>query len=231
MNRSGNKKASETGVGITGSIRKWQSEWFPCLVGPFSTILGLVYKAIYVTAKFVLHKFPFRNHHPTFWYYNLAFFIMLNVEWESSVIQHGHNRGTLKSSTVHGWLVKMRGTLVGDEKMRWRGIQEMKAASRHRKRNAARPPSRRSSGSRKKSNSGGIFSSLFGSTTKRSSRHGGKSRHLGPRAPRRSQTTPIMRASNRPTPTSRRSSHRPSGQSRRSIGQGSRQQARRANTR
>jgi len=150
---------------------------------------------------------------------------MLNVEWESSVIQHGHNRGKLKSSTVHGWLVKMRGTLVGDEKMRWRGIQEMKAASRHRKRNASGPPPRRSSGSRKKSN--GIFSSLFGSTTKRSSRHGGKSRHASARAPRRSQTMPIRRVDNRPPPSSRR----PSGQSRRSIGQGSRQQARRANTR
>jgi len=151
---------------------------------------------------------------------------MINVEWESSVIQHGHNRGKLKSSTVHGWLVKMRGTLVGDERMRRKGIEEMKSASRHRKRST----SGRGSGSRRKSGGGGIFSSLFGSTTKRSNRHGGKSRRSATRAPRRAHTMPLRGADNRPAPSSRRHSGY-SGRSKRSGTQGSRQQARRANTR
>ncbi|KIM91094.1 hypothetical protein PILCRDRAFT_1300 [Piloderma croceum F 1598] len=154
---------------------------------------------------------------------------MINVEWESSVIQHGRNRGKLKSSTVHGWLVKMRGTLVGDEKMRWRGIQEMKSASRHRERNASTPPSRRSTGNRKKSSGGGIFSSLFGSATKRSSRRGGKSRHAGARAPRRTQSMPVKRDADRPASSGTRSK-RPSVHSKRPSGHGSRHQARRAYT-
>jgi len=154
---------------------------------------------------------------------------MINVEWESSVIQHGRHQGMLKSSTVHGWLVKMRGTLIGDEKMRWRGIQEMKSASRRRERKAASPPHR--SGSRKKSSDGSVFS-LFGSTKKSSSRHGGRSRHGGSRAPRRSQSMPVKRTDNRSASGSRR----PSGQSRGLSGHGARHHSsssskRRTNTR
>jgi len=170
---------------------------------------------------------------------------MINVEWDSSVIKHGRYRGRMKSSTVHGWLVKMRGTLIGDERMRAKGIEEMKSASRHRKRNASGSSPRPGSGSRKKPSGGGIFASLFGSTTKRSSRHGGskhggKSRHAEAQTPRRAQTMPVSRNDNRPTPSRRPSgqsrkpsghSHRPGGQSRRPSRQGSRQQARRANTR
>jgi len=159
----------------------------------------------------------------------LVLAIMINVEWESSVIQHGRNQGKLKSSTVHGWLVKMRGTLIGDERMRWRGIQEMRSASRHRERSSSAPPLRRSSGSRKRSGGSGVFSSLFGSTKRPSSRHGGKSRG-GSRAPRRAQSMPVKRSDNRPASNSRR----PSGQSRRSSAQSSRQShtsKRRANTR
>lgn len=152
------------------------------------------------------------------------------------VIQHGRHRGKLRSSTVHGWLVKMRGTIVGDEKMRWRGIEEMKSASRHRQRNASSPPPppRRNTSSRKGS-SGGMFSSLFG-TTKKPSGRGGKGRHGGGRAPRRAQTMPVKRIDNRPHASRRPSanSRRPSANSRRPS-QGSRQPSqtskRRANTR
>jgi hypothetical protein len=162
---------------------------------------------------------------------------MINVEWDSSVIQHGRHQGKLKSSTVHGWLVKMRGTLIGDERMRWRGIQEMRSASRHRDRNASSPP-RHSSGSRKRSGGGGVFSSLFGSTKRPSNRRGGKARRGGSRAPHRAQSMPVKRTGDRPAPSSRRpsgQSRRSSGQSQRSSGQSSSQpphsSKRRANTR
>lgn len=49
----------------------------------------------------------------------------MKIEWDSD---HTDGRRRPKASTVHGWLAKMRGTLIGDESLRSRGMREMKEA-------------------------------------------------------------------------------------------------------
>jgi len=51
-----------------------------------------------------------------------------NVEWDSYHMD-GRKRARPPASTVHGWLTKMRGTLLDNENMRRSGIREMKEAS------------------------------------------------------------------------------------------------------
>ena len=46
--------------------------------------------------------------------------------------QSGQGRKKPPASTVHGWLAKMRGTLVGDEALRSKGMREMEQARRNR---------------------------------------------------------------------------------------------------
>jgi len=50
-----------------------------------------------------------------------------------------------RPSTVHGWLTKMRGTILGDERMRNRGISEMRAARTYRAHKRAKAAQRKSS--------------------------------------------------------------------------------------
>src|ERR1700733_11698288 len=50
-----------------------------------------------------------------------------------------------RPSTVHGWLTKMRGTLLGDERMRSRGMDEMHAARKYRANKRERAARRKSS--------------------------------------------------------------------------------------
>ncbi|KAF9651133.1 hypothetical protein BDM02DRAFT_3127254 [Thelephora ganbajun] len=53
---------------------------------------------------------------------------MPEIVWES-YHSDGRPRNTPLPSTVHGWLTKMRGTLLDDEAIRYRGIKEMKQAA------------------------------------------------------------------------------------------------------
>jgi hypothetical protein len=53
---------------------------------------------------------------------------MPEVNWES-YHSDGRPRSTPLPSTVHGWLTKMRGTMLDNERMRYRGITEMKQAA------------------------------------------------------------------------------------------------------
>jgi len=50
------------------------------------------------------------------------------IVWES-YHSDGRLRNTPLPSTIHGWLTKMRGTLLDNEKMRSEGIKEMKQAA------------------------------------------------------------------------------------------------------
>ncbi|KAI9001356.1 hypothetical protein BD414DRAFT_474410 [Trametes punicea] len=50
-----------------------------------------------------------------------------SIEWDSDE-DRARRRHHHKASTVHGWLTKMRGTLLGSESTRRRGIREMREA-------------------------------------------------------------------------------------------------------
>ncbi|KAI1786657.1 hypothetical protein LXA43DRAFT_897586 [Ganoderma leucocontextum] len=54
------------------------------------------------------------------------------IEWDSAT-ERAHRRDRRKASTIHGWLVKMRGTLLGRESTRRVGIREMREAAAVRK--------------------------------------------------------------------------------------------------
>ncbi|KAG7096755.1 hypothetical protein E1B28_004167 [Marasmius oreades] len=67
----------------------------------------------------------------------------MKIEWTSDAYFHhdGTRRKVPLPSVMHGWLAKMRGTLLGDEDLRTRGIREMRAAAKcqaFRKENEAR---------------------------------------------------------------------------------------------
>jgi len=53
---------------------------------------------------------------------------MPDIVWES-YHSDGRPRNTPLPSTVHGWLTKMRGTLLDNETVRYQGIKEMKQAA------------------------------------------------------------------------------------------------------
>jgi len=53
---------------------------------------------------------------------------MPEIVWES-YHSDGRPRNTPLPSTVHGWLTKMRGTLLDNEAVRYQGIKEMKQAA------------------------------------------------------------------------------------------------------
>ncbi|KAJ3865388.1 hypothetical protein EV359DRAFT_80561 [Lentinula novae-zelandiae] len=90
----------------------------------------------------------------------------MKIEWASDFHRDGSRRSHPIASTMHGWLAKMRGTLVGNEKLRSEGMREMrqaKANRKHRKQNKSqgKSPARR----------GGF--SLFGSGRKPAPQHRG----------------------------------------------------------
>ncbi|KAJ3892083.1 hypothetical protein GG344DRAFT_76265 [Lentinula edodes] len=90
----------------------------------------------------------------------------MKIEWASDFHRDGSRRSHPIASTMHGWLAKMRGTLVGNEKLRSEGMREMrqaKANRKHRKQNKSQG---------KSSAKGGGFS-LFGSGRKPLPQHRG----------------------------------------------------------
>ncbi|TFK43705.1 hypothetical protein BDQ12DRAFT_675421 [Crucibulum laeve] len=61
----------------------------------------------------------------------------MKIDWASSFRPDGSRRKP-PASTMHGWLAKMRGTLLGNESLRSRGMREMREARAMRKYNAAK---------------------------------------------------------------------------------------------
>ncbi|KAL4249114.1 hypothetical protein ABKN59_005780 [Abortiporus biennis] len=85
---------------------------------------------------------------------------MIEIEWEPAS-HHYQRRGRgpyipyrHKASTIHGWVTKLRGTLLGDEAVRRRGIREMRDAKTTRKYKKLRAAEMRRRGER----TGGFFS-------------------------------------------------------------------------
>lgn len=52
---------------------------------------------------------------------------MIDIEWDAAD-PSGSRRGYRKASTIHGWITKLRGTLTDNERVRSRGIREMREA-------------------------------------------------------------------------------------------------------
>jgi len=69
----------------------------------------------------------------------------MKIEWASHFRSDGTRRRP-PPSAMHGWLAKIRGTLIGDEILRARGMREMKEA-KARKRYVARLRQQRSANS------------------------------------------------------------------------------------
>ncbi|KAF8812265.1 hypothetical protein BYT27DRAFT_7182698 [Phlegmacium glaucopus] len=71
----------------------------------------------------------------------------MKIEWASSFRSDG-SRCRPPPSTMHGWLAKMRGTLLGNEELRSKGMKEMREARDARKRRTGRngQPHRASTG-------------------------------------------------------------------------------------
>ncbi|TBU23507.1 hypothetical protein BD309DRAFT_997213 [Dichomitus squalens] len=73
------------------------------------------------------------------------------VEWDSET-ERAHRRYQRKASTIHGWVVKMRGTLFGSESTRRAGIREMREAAAIRRYKKEHPEQFRG-----RAKSGGVF--------------------------------------------------------------------------
>ncbi|KAK0231006.1 hypothetical protein IW262DRAFT_1453926 [Armillaria fumosa] len=75
----------------------------------------------------------------------------MKIEWAADFHRDGSRRRHPIPNTMHGWLAKMRGTLMGDEKLRSKGMREMKAAREY-----------KHVQTRRKKQPGGFFANLFG---------------------------------------------------------------------
>lgn len=99
--------------------------------------------------------------------------------WQQDIRSDGTKRPySKKASTIHGWVTKMRGTLVGNERTRWEGIKEMKTAKAIRQYKRKRAKEHRSRGQ----HGGGLFSFLSLGSKKRSSKSKAASRSGSSRA-------------------------------------------------
>lgn len=56
----------------------------------------------------------------------------MKIEWASNYTPDGYRR-TPPPSIIHGWLAKWRGTLIGNESLRNRGMAEMRKAASFRR--------------------------------------------------------------------------------------------------
>ncbi|KAI0346790.1 hypothetical protein BDW22DRAFT_1351067 [Trametopsis cervina] len=95
---------------------------------------------------------------------------IVEVDWhtERDIRRDGSIRPyNQKYSTIHGWVTKLRGTLLDNETVRREGIREMRAAKAVRQWKKKNPPSKRKAGG--SSSGGGVFSFLGLGSKKRSS--------------------------------------------------------------
>ncbi|EKM59250.1 uncharacterized protein PHACADRAFT_249569 [Phanerochaete carnosa HHB-10118-sp] len=105
----------------------------------------------------------------------------IDIEWETDndTRSDGTKRPySRKASMIHGWVTKMRGTLVGNERTRWKGIREMKAAKAIRKYKRQRAKEHSSRGQ----HDSGLFSFLSFSPQKHNSKSKPVSRSSSSRA-------------------------------------------------
>nr|GAT49056.1 predicted protein [Mycena chlorophos] len=74
----------------------------------------------------------------------------MKIEWASHFRSDGSRRKP-PPSVMHGWLAKMRGTFLGNEELRSKGMREMRDAKSYKKiqsqRRKSKPPQRRDTGS------------------------------------------------------------------------------------
>ncbi|KAJ7129469.1 hypothetical protein C8R44DRAFT_776870 [Mycena epipterygia] len=87
---------------------------------------------------------------------SLVYFTM-KIEWASHFRSDGSKRKP-PPSVMHGWLAKMRGTLLGNEALRTKGMQEMRAARHYKKSSPKRP--QRKSVDRRDTGSSALFGAL-----------------------------------------------------------------------
>ncbi|TFK55446.1 hypothetical protein OE88DRAFT_1804302 [Heliocybe sulcata] len=118
----------------------------------------------------------------------------LSIEWES-YDDRGRRRAKPPASTVHGWLMKWRGTFSGDEALRKQGMREMREAK------AVRAYRQQKGGGRKKSSGSGIGLSFLrrGPSSVKRSPSKSKSNRSSSDARQRNQSSsqPISRSSTR----------------------------------
>ncbi|KAA1466691.1 hypothetical protein DENSPDRAFT_890375 [Dentipellis sp. KUC8613] len=93
---------------------------------------------------------------------------VLAIEWDADAARRRHKP---KASTIHGWLCKMRGTLMGNESVRREGRYEMKEAR------AIRAYRKQRSQQQKKQAGGFSLFGLGGGSSRPRSR-GGSKRHV-----------------------------------------------------
>ncbi|PBL02313.1 hypothetical protein ARMGADRAFT_249872 [Armillaria gallica] len=124
----------------------------------------------------------------------------MKIEWAADFHRDGSRRRHPIPNTMHGWLAKMRGTIIGDEKLRSKGMREMKAAREYKRLHA-----------RRKKQPGGFLANLFGrkSSPSRTSsgtrgqphlRHRVSAHRLVGHAPQRRHTTGVARTPGRSKP-------------------------------
>ncbi|KAJ7068478.1 hypothetical protein C8F01DRAFT_1118299 [Mycena amicta] len=114
----------------------------------------------------------------------------MKIEWGS----HFRSDGTRRKpppSVMHGWLAKMRGTILGNEDLRSKGMKEMREARYYKKVKSQRrtTPQRRDTGS----------SALFGTLNPKPARPVGRGTPI--------RSTSAQRVVGHPPPPPRRSSH------------------------
>ncbi|PSS35401.1 hypothetical protein PHLCEN_2v1556 [Hermanssonia centrifuga] len=96
----------------------------------------------------------------------------LEIEWDSSDSSRRGLPYNRKASTIHGWVTKMRGTLLDNESVRRRGIREMKDAKAIREYKRKRAAERRARGQSSSLFSFGCFGGS--SSRQRSKKHGSR---------------------------------------------------------
>ncbi|CAK5262976.1 unnamed protein product [Mycena citricolor] len=132
----------------------------------------------------------------------------MKIEWASNFRSDGSRRRP-PPSTMHGWLAKMRGTLLGDEDLRSKGMREMRDAKSFKQNKSKKIPQRKASRDKEPS---ALFGSLHpkpkprptaGQTRKPSGRS------ADTRSPRPRQPAPPPRRLTQPATTRRRPSQQP----------------------
>ncbi|KAJ6490391.1 hypothetical protein C8R47DRAFT_1215251 [Mycena vitilis] len=83
----------------------------------------------------------------------------MKIEWASHFRSDGSRRKP-PPSVMHGWLAKMRGTLLGNESLRTKGMQEMRAARQYKKVKRTQSKRRPAAPKRRDTGSSALFGSL-----------------------------------------------------------------------
>ncbi|KAK7061894.1 hypothetical protein R3P38DRAFT_2832155 [Favolaschia claudopus] len=136
----------------------------------------------------------------------------MKIEWASHFRSDGSRRNP-PPSTMHGWLAKMRGTLLGNEDLRSKGMQEMRAARRYKQDKRSRPKPKSKSIARRDTGPSHLFGSLSPkpSQSHRPPQYRSTSTHrvVGRPPPRRASHQSSHRSGSSRQPTPSRQSSKP----------------------